>query len=174
MTSRTSLNRVQSPLIPSAANDLVRKADIEAYVRKTATESVTSSTTLQNDDHLLLALLANTKYAFEGFFIYDGTIASDIQIAFTVPASSTVNYSAFAPATGVSPTSYSAYGISTSGGALGLACNGASNLMGMQPKGYVATSGTAGNLQLQWAQFSSGATASRIFANSWLKATVIQ
>lgn len=174
MASISALSRLQSPLLPSAANDLMRKADAPAYIRKTANESVTSSVTLQNDDHLLLALAANTKYAFEGFFIYDGATASDIQVAFTVPSGATINYSAFGPVSGVSATSYSSYGISASGGSLAIACNGANNLMGMQPKGYVATAGTAGNLQFQWAQQISGATASRIFANSWMQATVIQ
>lgn len=173
MGSIASLTRPQSPLAPSAANDLVRKADMPLDIRKTATESVTSSITLQNDDHLFLALAINTKYCFEALLFYDGSIASDIAIAFTAPAGSTINYCAGAPATGVSPTSYNAFAAATSGTSLGIACNGTGSLMAMQPRGYVATAGTAGNLQLQFAQVGSGGTASKIFLNSWLRAWII-
>ena len=169
MGALTSLSRIQSPLAPSAASDVVRLADVEVLVWKTTTQSFTSTTTLANVTDLVFSLAANTKYAFDGFIIYDGSTASDIKVAFTVPTGATVNYSAFAPATGVSATSMNAFGANASDGALGIAVNGANNLMGMNPKGYVATSGTAGSLQFRGAQQASGGTASRIFVGSWLR-----
>lgn len=171
MSSRAALSRIQSPLAPSAATDVVRLSDKDVTTWKTSTQSFTSTTTLANVTDLLFALEANTKYAFDGFIIYDGSTASDIKVAFTVPSGATVNYSAFAPATGVSPTSMNAFGANASDGPLGIATNGANNLMGMNPKGYVATSATTGNLQFRGAQQASSATASRIWVGSWLRLT---
>lgn len=141
-----------------------------ATVLKTITESVASSTTLQNDDELVLAVAANSKYALEGYFLYDGSTAADLKVAFTVPTGATINWSPFAPTSGVGTTDYNVTVITTSGGTRGVACNGAT-VMSMQPKGYISVGATAGNLQLQFAQVASNATATRILAGSWMMLT---
>lgn len=149
-------------------------ADFDAlgiWALKTSTESVTSSTTLQNDDQLVLPMSANSKYLIEGFWLYDGATAGDMKVAFTVPSGASLNWAAFGPTSGVSVSSYNAFASTTSGGTLAIACNGTGSVMCMQPKGYVATSSTSGNLQLQWAQVASSGTATRIFLGSWLKLT---
>lgn len=54
-------------------------------VYKTADESVTSSTTLQNDDHLTISVLAGRRYFFSGvlFMHVDGTSGSKLSIGGT-------------------------------------------------------------------------------------------
>lgn len=152
-------------------------ADFDAiglYALKTSTESVASSTTLQNDDQLFLPMAANAKYAYEGFIIYDGLAAAGLKVACTVPSGATINFAAFGPQSGgPGINSYNANVVTTSGGALGLECNGVGTLIGAQPKGYVATAGTSGNLQFQFAQVVSNATAVRVLLGSWLRMTRI-
>lgn len=157
------------------AGHIATVADFDAIgvtVLKTSTESVTSSTTLQNDDQLFLPVVTNAKYKFEAYLIYDGSAAADIKVAFTIPAGASITWNALGPQSGVGSTSLNAITATASGTALGLACNGA-QVLGAGPKGYLATAGTAGNLQMQFAQVISNATASRIFLGSWLTLTRI-
>src|SRR5574341_1924364 len=72
------------------ASDLNTYMVQQNFVRKTADESVTSSTTLQDDDHLVIAVEANTNYFIEAFLIYDGDAAGDFKFTFSVPAGATL------------------------------------------------------------------------------------
>jgi hypothetical protein len=146
---------------------------IGLWVLKTSTESVTSSITLQNDDQLALPMSANAKYSFDAYIIYDGSASFDLRAGFTVPSGAAITWSAFGPQSGVGVTSLNANAVVTSGGALGLACGGAGTSLGAGPRGYVSTAGTSGNLQFQFAQMVSGATATRVFLGSWLRLTRI-
>lgn len=141
-------------------------------VVKTAVQSKASTTTLANDNELLLPLVANATYQFEAYLIYDGTSAADFKIAFTGPASSTGVYAAFGPQSGVSLTSMNSTAANL-GGALNLANNAVNSAMCARPSGYIKTAASTGNLQFQWAQVASNATATRVFDGSWLKATRI-
>lgn len=145
-------------------------------VVKSANESVTSSTTLQDDDDLTLAVEANTSYAGYGVLFYTGADAADIKLAFTQPASSTCHWfangagiNAISSATAVgsqehfavqgstaSPTATSSYGVS----------NGTNT--GLSIHLTLVTAGTAGNLRLQWAQLVSSGTATTVYAGSRL------
>jgi hypothetical protein len=138
---------------------------------KTALQSKTNNT-LANDTELLLPLVANAKYQFEAYLIYDGISAADFKIAFTGPASSAGVYAAFGPQSGVSLTSMNSTAANLSG-ALNLANNAVNSAMCARPSGYITTAASTGNLQLQWAQVATNATATRVFDGSWLKATRI-
>jgi hypothetical protein len=138
---------------------------------KTAVTSKTNNT-LANDSELLLPLVASAKYQFEAYLIYDGIAAADFKIAFTGPASSTGVYAAFGPQSGVSLTSMNSTAANL-GGALNLANNAVNSAMCARPSGYITTAASTGNLQLQWAQVATNATATRVFDGSWLKATRI-
>lgn len=138
-------------------------------VVKTAVQSKTNNT-LANDTELLIPLVANATYLFEAYLIYDGIAAADFKIAFTGPASSTGVYAAFGPQSGVSLTSMNSNAANL-GGALNLANNAVNSAMCARPSGYIATAASTGNLQLQWAQVATNATATRVFVGSWLKAT---
>jgi hypothetical protein len=133
-------------------------------VRKTADESVTSSVTFQDDDVLLFAVAANEIWQFEFVLITTGTFDFAGRLAFpsgridggawyySGTASALTNI-----ASGTSPSlSWVARADSTS-----------------VPRthhviGTFANGGSAGNLTLQWAQGSSGATATIVKANSTL------
>lgn len=160
------------------AGHKVTIADFDAigiWALKTSNESVTSSTTLQNDDQLVLPVAANAKYTFEMFLVYDGAGAGlgDLKRDFTGPAGIVMNYANYGPNnSGAGLTQYDVVMDTLSGVSRVLGTNGAT-AMTAQPKGYVATSGTAGNLQFRWAQNVSSATATRVLVGSFMKLTRI-
>ena len=140
----------------------------QPFARKTATESVTSSTTLQNDDELLVSVEANTTYVMELFMAYDGATGGDIKIGFTVPASTTGRLIA----AGLTSTAAAYSDDQTSTGTLATVYSfgavGTGTDAGVLLKGVVVTAGTAGTLQVQWAQLASSGTATRVFSSSYL------
>ncbi|MGH7585384.1 MAG: hypothetical protein ACREMH_03975 [Gemmatimonadales bacterium] len=149
-------------------------------MRKTADESVTDSTTLQNDNHLSFSIAASEAWSFQVFLAVNAsTDGRDIKIGFTVPSGATVRWGAIGPTTGVSiMTDVRGNFASQSGSATGSCCtanfgvplddSGALETV-IMIKGTVVNGSTAGTLQLQWAQATAGAgTSTTVLADSWL------
>jgi hypothetical protein len=139
------------------------------YVRKSANESVTSSTTYQDDDQLLLPVEANATYEVTVGLRYDATTAADIKIRIVGPS----GYSFGAFLSRLHPDATSSADASVvwiigggtdALGGLGIGTDGAAFL-----QGTMITTGTAGNCQLQWAQNASSATATTLFAGSYMR-----
>lgn len=144
-------------------------------VRKTAQEIVTSSTTLQDDDELFIALAANETWAFELLLIVDGPSAADIKVAFTVPSGATLTWSGIGVV--FSGSSQQDLGtatmIETSGSSAPWGLLGGGTKIPLRLYGTVVNAGNAGNLQLQWAQKVSSGSGVGIYENSWMKAHTI-
>jgi hypothetical protein len=121
---------------------------------KTADETVTASAALQNDDHLVFAVEANAVYYIEIHCIAQRpSTDGDIILNWTFPASATyqrARQGAREAATSVGAimvTSSTSFGSEVSASANGDAY--------IHEKLWVTTAGTAGNVQLQWAQLSA-------------------
>lgn len=152
-------------------------------VVKQADESVISSTTLQNDNELLVTLAANTTYRLDLALLATeatGTTA-DIKLAWTMPSGCRLDAAAIGPhvswtgsgtvqevefaswqAETSSPTSSKSFGTVN-----------ASINFGYHVRGIVANGSTAGTLQLQWAQVASVAENVTVRAGSSLILTPI-
>lgn len=138
-------------------------------VYKTADESVTSSITVQDDNHLTLAVAASGVYAFDGCLLFDSAdVNADLRLTFTGPSGASGWWAPVAITLGNADgtgnarlTKFDLAGESTvgtiSGGSIARPC------------GYLAVSSTAGTFKLQWAQASSSATAVTVRAGSWLR-----
>lgn len=125
------------------------------HVFKAADEAVTNSATLQNDDHLLLAVAANTDYWMECLVIYNAPTANDMKLAWTAPAASTFEWSNNGLALGatgsvdnISRTALGLASTATIGG------SGGDAICAM--KGLLRVAGTGGTLQMQFAQNTAG------------------
>jgi hypothetical protein len=147
----------------------------KSFVRKTADESVTSSTTLQNDNELVLAVSASATYVFRVWLLAtDATDATgDIKFGFTFPTGAVCHFSGKGPHT-----------LMASGGAFGdaefigrnTATSGStvasyglsSSVIGIELSGLLIVAGTAGNFQLQWAQNASDGNATTVQAGSYM------
>jgi predicted secreted protein len=138
------------------------------FVVKTADESVTSSTTLQNDNHLFFAMAANEVWMVTGtYFLASASGTPGFKCGLAVPAGATAVWD--------TPTNWGA----PAGGSIGIGLTAASTFSisvtttGTNPitlKYRVVNGGTAGNFQLTWAQNGSNATATSLLRYSTLAA----
>lgn len=151
-------------------NDVI--ADLDT-VHKTADESVTSSTTLQNDNHLLVSVLANSEYEIIVRMAVNGGASGDVKMAWTVPSGTTGQRFSSGPAvssaTSTADTTVRASGLTDSFTTeinYGVFSTGQQSFI--EETLYVVTAGTAGTVQLQWAQNASSATATTVEAGSYI------
>ena len=134
--------------------------------RKTADESVTSSTTLQNDDHLTFPIAANETWIVECTLHTTFAAAGGLKIAMNGPSGATIRTSAVMDSNGIVP----AHGSSGSlAGAIALSPAGATSGL-VAVKCIIVNGSTAGNVNLQFAQNVSDVTATTVLANSYLQA----
>lgn len=150
-----------------------------AKVRKSANESVTSSTTLQNDDHLLFTVTAGATYLFSAVLYVDSPTSGangDIAVGFSFP-SGTFNFTGTGPNNADLTAGSSSNGefIARMGALTGTTTipfavsqtNGV--VIGVQIAGdFVATAN--GTVRMMWAQNSSSSAATRVLAGSWIRA----
>jgi hypothetical protein len=150
----------------------------QAYVVKSVDETVTSSTTMQDDNELVIAVSANTIYHVELILLYKGLAAADLKIGWSGPASSTLDWVAddfiSTIAANVGPVARTAQGITgtPSCGCVESVPGTPDNLYAL-PKGILQTAGSAGNLTFRWAQNTSNATGSVVQLGSTLILTRI-
>lgn len=168
-TSETKLKKCQNGTVSDL--DATGSATI-GLVRKTADESVTSSTVMQSDDQLVVALDANSYYAIRAVITYDSPAAGDFKFQFTVPSGATGRkfalYSAV-NATSCASTAQNSWGDAIGDAVTGIGAPAAGAPCDVVIDGYVITSGTSGNLTLQWAQDTSDATATTVKAGSFIQ-----
>lgn len=142
-------------------------------------EAVNNSTTFQDDDDLVLALVANGIYLVEiTLLMYTTTTTPDIKFQWTYPVGCTIYWGVIArdtaaaagihweptSSTGVSPTGLLA---GTNFWYTGLA---AGTNCGAVYRAIVINGANAGNLQLQWAQLVGTAEDTKLLAGSCLLA----
>ncbi len=142
-------------------------------VIKSADESVTTSTTLQDDDELFMSVSAGRTYEFELLLNFDTDSNADpgIKLTFVAPTGSTGFF--YVKDFDVLFTNLSthillqsiALGDTLSGDQLDVVDSA------ILIKGTVKTGNDAGNLQLQWCQDSSDGDATIVKENSSLKVT---
>lgn len=139
------------------------------FARKTGTQSIPSSTALQNDSQLVVPVKANAIYQMDALLLYDGDAAGDLQMGWSAPSGATLDYSAMGLhvlAGGYNDDQTACFNLSASApslGAIGAGTTCAGRLFGLLVMG-----GTGGNLQFRWAQRTAHATPTRVFANSFL------
>lgn len=136
---------------------------------KAAAETVTSSTTLQDDDELTFACAANAKYLLTGHIKYSQNLATGatagIKAGFALPASGTLEWTSHGTALLTDATTFETI-VTTSTGTRSMAANGATT-MAFAPIGSLVTT-SSGTLVLRWAQVSSSGTGLTVQAGSWL------
>ena len=117
------------------------------YVSKAADETVTSSTTLQNDDHLTFTAAANTVYLVKLYLYVTGmTGTGGIRLAWTLPSGTSDNFVAL----GVGANLYTV--IVTEDAASGAVFLNQSNATTSLYVTSLITLTTGGTVTLQWAE----------------------
>jgi len=151
------------------------------FARKTADQSVTSSTTLVNDTHLTFSVLANGVYTMEGYLLYQGAAdpAGGLKVDFNGPAGATLKWTNFGTNQGsASPQTLLTYNVVSETLAPGsprtMGTNGTGGtVMSCSPRGILTVSSTAGTFVLRFAQGTSNATATSLMTGSWIRLTKV-
>lgn len=140
------------------------------FIRKTADESVTSSTTLQNDDHFFLAISSNEVWTIEAHLFVTGGTTGDFQWAFNVPSGATGwNTGIRLDSNAITPTADVALSAIEDLTDTGFRVSGtASPTVHVQVNAIVINSSNSGNIQFRWAQNFSSATPTTIEAGSFM------
>lgn len=164
---------------PMAYPDIAAGEDITAgllasmlpvIVSKAATEPLTASTTMQNDDELFASVAANATYSVMLHLFHDADTTGDIKIGWSGPTGATMNWGAVVAHVNetssgtVTAVSMQTRIISETQDIGGGASTGTYSVV----HGTLITSSTAGTLNFQWAQRSSSATATNVRAGSLL------
>jgi hypothetical protein len=150
------------------------------YIAKTADETINSSTTLQNDDHLVLPVVANAVYKFElDLYMIESTdFVGDFKMSFTCPTGATFDMHGSGAhitdlSAGTSSNGEWIGKLATSSAAASLSFGVGTSLTGVRVYGRLVMSSTAGNFQMQWAQNASDATGTTLKAGSIMTMTRI-
>lgn len=150
---------VTSPLLQSM---LVQRAI------KTSNTSRSTNTTLTADPVLTIPVVASATYDFELSLLYNGaaTNAGDLKFQLSAPSGATFagwDLAVTNPlGTGIGSVTLSTVVVSYG--------NGTGNPLGCMVSGTLFTSGTAGNLVLNWAQNTSSGTATTLMTGSKMSA----
>ncbi len=146
------------------------------YVIKANPETITSSTTMQNDDELFVPVVAGAQYELDAFIRFSGLQAAGIKVGWTVPSGTSFNVLYGGPG--------SANAVSTDANTTEMrwAIHGSATAVAMtNPRNSAAlhtwtlanmiftVGATAGNIQLQWAQNVANATGSVVQAQSYIR-----
>jgi hypothetical protein len=138
---------------------------------KTVDESVTSSTTLQDDDDLAFTVQADETWVWEAVLYVVGSTAGDIRVAFTVPAGATLQWGAPGSAAIAATASGAAEEVNNNVVTASGTFENYGTFAGRSAilvRGLVVVGSTAGTVQLQWTQNASNATATTVKAGSHL------
>jgi hypothetical protein len=150
--------------------DVLTASDVNVFLAplsgvKSANQVISTQTTLINDADMRFPVAANSIYEFHVYLRYATPTGGDWKSSFTVPAGATAIFQRFGlDASGilVGATEFTDASSVTSQGL------GASTHQNAQFFGVINTAGTAGNLIFQWAQLTSNAGNTTLFANSYL------
>ncbi len=146
----------------------------DLFVRKSANETVNTSAALQNDDELVLTVVASAKYILEAYIIYDTNTTADFKCAWVGPTSATLAWTVTGlatAATGVSGSIIMAVAAIADGGAQSIGGAGSGTQVAARITGLLTVSTTAGTLQFRWAQGTSDASDTIVIANSYMRLT---
>ncbi|WP_157251031.1 hypothetical protein [Nonomuraea typhae] len=141
-------------------------------VDKPSDESVASSTTMQNDNHLKFNAVATTNYWIKSYLMIDGAdTGGGIQLGWYGPSGATFDWCSDAlgdDADGFGPVSRTRQ---TIGSVPDMQTNGAGSFLIVPAVGLLKVGATAGVFGFRWAQSSSSATATKVKALSCLIVT---
>lgn len=141
----------------------------EPEVIKAASTSRTSTTTLAADPHLALTVAANATYTLDGFIDYDGVFgAGGLKVDFTLPASAVLRWGLLGNVAADTTQKYGSNTADTGSLTAGTYGTGGTHTAA-RLSGHLTVAGTAGTMQLRWAQNASNATATTVYEKSWMR-----
>lgn len=138
------------------------------YIKKTSTETVNNTNTLQSDDVFLFTIAAGESWLVEAFLFLNSGTTPDFKCAWTL---ANTTYFVTAPLNITAATGVTAGTSTASGTATAVQTTASDSLWVAQ---FVVVSSTgAGTCNFQWAQNTMDASDTSIKAGSWMRFTQI-
>lgn len=131
---------------------------------KPTNETVYNSSTLQDDDDLVFAIGANETWAYRFVVQANSSTAADLKFAVNAPAGA-VCRAAYSDPEGATAGAQYDCGVATTL----ISGNSASDLY--EITGSVTNGSTAGNVTLQWSQYTANTSNTIVYAGSFVQAT---
>ncbi|WP_192581079.1 hypothetical protein [Micromonospora noduli] len=128
---------------------------------KTMDETVTSSTTLQDDDHLFVSVVVGAVYDLRLRAFVNSNVTPDFKFGWSYPSGTTITWAVVDVQAGTTAGKRSQSDVEA------VASTGASQLLSVD--GTVIVGGTGGTLRFRWAQNGSNAAATTVQAGSSLR-----
>lgn len=151
------------------ADDLNRYLIQSHHVIKPSNESVSNSTSFQNDDHLMVQVEANTNYWVVCQLLYTGATTGDLRMGYSAPSGSIFAWMTDAIAAGatsttdiISRTMQTLDSVDAIAGSVG---GSDSVAIG---KGILRVGNVGGTFRFRFAQGTSNATSTTVLAGSIL------
>lgn len=166
-------SRTDSRIPPLATNfdieDAVFSPSSVGAIKKSP-ESVTNSTTLQDDDELLLPIRVGERLGFEFFLIWRAHTDGDFRVSITVPTGAAGDWavSRNVGATTIYPTYHGNVAFSDP---IAVYAEVTNTKYGLHIFGAVLNGATPGHVTLQWCQNAADATATIVYNYSWARGT---
>ncbi|MGH9251576.1 MAG: hypothetical protein ACRD0W_18950 [Acidimicrobiales bacterium] len=136
------------------------------FAIKPASETVTASTVLQNDDNLFVTVQAGATYHVELMLRYTAATAGDLKFAFALPAGAELVGVAHRLSTAATDvTGVTLNSLIDAGEVL---AGGTGSATGALVAASLVIAGTGGVFRLQWAQNVASGTGTEIFEGSYL------
>jgi hypothetical protein len=136
----------------------------QIHIQKPTDEVVNNTGALQNDDHLTFPIWANETWIGDILVDYTSPVAQDIRFAITAPAGATCVYSVMDFDEGTAATANTACPT-----AIIMTTDSATD-ESATISFSVVNAGTAGNITLQWAQWTPAAVNTTVHDGSYLNA----
>ncbi len=169
-------DNTQTDILVVDNNGVVKKRSLSSltgiatYIRKTSNQTVTNSTTYQNDNALVYTASANEIFEFEAHMFISGGNGG-IKIRVSIPSGASMKLYAELKKDNQHNWVYTKLTSSTDE----VSWNKIDSTYGYaRIVGIVQMGSSGGNVQVQWAQYSSDATGTTVEAGSYLKITRIQ
>lgn len=143
-------------------------------IRKTANETVTSSAAPQNDNHLFFPIGYNEIYEVDYTIFYDGSTAGDIRVGLSVAGGATWRIGGMGLGVAAAGDTFDLRSITNTTGTNDFGAAGAGTIVMANFRAVILNVATNTTVFLQWAQGTSDATGTTIYANSYLKARQIR
>jgi hypothetical protein len=133
---------------------------------KSANQTISSQTTLINDADMRFAVAANATYEFHVYLRYSSGTGQDWKSSFTVPAGAACRFQQIG--VDISGANFVSVNELTDTSSVTSKGQGVGVIQNAQFMGVLVTAGTTGNLIFQWAQNTSGAFNTTLYASSYL------
>jgi hypothetical protein len=131
-------------------------------IRTTDSAAINNSTVLVSDAVLVTALPTAGRFHWTCVLYFDAAAAADIKVAYTIPAGATMRWGGHGPSTAVAGNIGTSQFLCVTGSGTtipyGGSGTGTANTSMIIINGSVVMGGTAGNLQLQYAQNTADPT----------------